>query len=443
MNELVDMTGELSAGVSFAGEISVAPGHGPAIRIRAALPAKWPAEYPDGGGVAYFAHAEGERVSVEFHSIAGILPLIEGKEFDALVADINAHGLREPIILFRGQILDGRNRYRACMAAGVEPRFRDFDGDDPLAFVLSMNLHRRHLTESQRGMVVARLETLKHGGDRKEVQDANLHLDRRALASLLNVSARTAANAAVVRDRAMPELILAVDQDKIAVSVASGLATTSEAIQRQAVADPKRAHVLVKQERRAQREAELGARQLAWPTKVYGVAYADPPWPWVSYSQVTGMDRAPSYPTMDLDAIKALDVHSIIAPDSVLFLWATVPTLMQAGEVMAAWGFTYKSHIIWLKKNRESEKDREGTGYWSRNVHEILLIGTRGKIPAPGQGTQLDSVIAASIGEHSAKPGAFTEMIERLYPTLPKIELFARGKPRPGWDTWGNEAEPR
>jgi N6-adenosine-specific RNA methylase IME4 len=75
-------------------------------------------------------------------------------------------------------------------------------------------------------------------------------------------------------------------------------------------------------------------------------------------------------------------------------------------------------------------------------VHETLLIGTRGKIPAPAQGTQPDSVFAASIGEHSAKPEVFAWMIERLYPTVPKIELFCRGKPRPGWRAWGNEAEP-
>ena len=103
-----------------------------------------------------------------------------------------------------------------------------------------------------------------------------------------------------VIDNGAPELIQAVDRGDIAVSVAAGLATASEAIQRHAVAEPERAHVLVKQERRAQRETELGAKQLAWPTKVYGVIYADPPWPWTSYSQITGMDRAPSYPTMDL-----------------------------------------------------------------------------------------------------------------------------------------------
>ena len=122
--------------------------------------------------------------------------------------------------------------------------------------------------------------------------------------------------------------------------------------------DPARAHVLVKQERRAQREAELGARQLAWPTKICGVIYADPPWPWAASSQITGMDRAPGYPTMDLDAIKALKVQSIAAPDSVLFLWATVPMHMQAGEVMAAWGFDVQNRIRLAQEIREGEKRR-------------------------------------------------------------------------------------
>jgi N6-adenosine-specific RNA methylase IME4 len=233
---------------------------------------------------------------------------------------------------------------------------------------------------------------------------------------------------------------LSARAQKIAAIPESKFETYLAAAKKQA-ADALRMTAAEKQQRRTDREAELGAKQLAWPTKISGVIYVDVPWSWASYSQITGMDRAPSYPTMDLDAIKALDIASIAAPDCVLFMWATVPTLMQAGEVMAAWGFEYKSHIVWLKKDRGGEKDRGGTGYWNRCVHEILLIGTRGKIPAPAQGTQEDSVIAASIGEHSAKPAAFAEMIERLYPTLPKIELFARGAPRPRWDVWGNEAE--
>jgi N6-adenosine-specific RNA methylase IME4 len=96
--------------------------------------------------------------------------------------------------------------------------------------------------------------------------------------------------------------------------------------------------------------------------------------------------------------------------------------------------FTYKTCAVW-------SKDRIGTGYWFRNKHEILLVGTRGKVPAPAMGTQWPSLILAPLGRHSEKPEAFGEMIESYFPTLPKIELHARGVvSRPGWDVWGLEA---
>jgi N6-adenosine-specific RNA methylase IME4 len=101
---------------------------------------------------------------------------------------------------------------------------------------------------------------------------------------------------------------------------------------------------------------------------------------------------------------------------------------------MNAWGFEYKSHFIW-------NKDHIGTGYWSRNRHELMQVGTRGNIPAPAMGTQLNSVIDAPAGRHSAKPEAFYALIEKYFPTLPKIELNRRGPARAGWDAWGNEAE--
>ena len=90
-----------------------------------------------------------------FHPLADMFPLMEGTEFDALVADIRNHDLIEPIILYEDKILDGRNRYRACQKAGVEPTFRPFMGDDPLAFVISANLHRRHLTIEQKRELAA------------------------------------------------------------------------------------------------------------------------------------------------------------------------------------------------------------------------------------------------------------------------------------------------
>jgi N6-adenosine-specific RNA methylase IME4 len=189
-----------------------------------------------------------------------------------------------------------------------------------------------------------------------------------------------------------------------------------------------------KQARRAARETELGSRQQALPARKYGVVVADPEWRFEPWSRATGMDRAPDnhYPTSCLEVIAARDVASIAADDCVLFLWATAPMLPHALVVMAAWGFDYKSHYIW-------GKDKIGTGYWAREKHELLLVGTRGAIPCPAMGTQWDSLIEAPRAGHSAKPECFLEMIESYFPSLPKIELNRRGPARNGWDAWGNE----
>src|SRR5215813_6938268 len=100
---------------------------------------------------------------LEFHPLANVFPLMEGEEFDELVADIKANGQHEPVTVYEGEILDGRNRYRACRRLGIEPNFTAYTDDDPVAFAVSLNLRRRHLDESQRAMVAAKLAKLAHG----------------------------------------------------------------------------------------------------------------------------------------------------------------------------------------------------------------------------------------------------------------------------------------
>jgi N6-adenosine-specific RNA methylase IME4 len=167
--------------------------------------------------------------------------------------------------------------------------------------------------------------------------------------------------------------------------------------------------------------------------KLYAVIYADPPWRFEPYSRETGMSRAADnhYPTLGTDDIAAIPIPAV--KDSILFLWATSAMKQDALRVMAAWGFTYKTTYYWHKPGR-------GHGYWSCvDQVEELLVGTRGRVPAPVPGMQPPQVQMYPRGRHSAKPDEFRVMIEQLFPTAPKIELFARGTPASGWDAWGKD----
>ena len=191
-----------------------------------------------------------------------------------------------------------------------------------------------------------------------------------------------------------------------------------------------------KKERRAERERELAGKIVALPDKRYGVILADPEWDDAVWSRESGMDRhaANHYPTSDASVIAARPVGTIAAKDCVLFLWTTNQHLRIAIGVLEAWGFEYKSNYVW-------GKSKIGMGRWNRSKHELLLIGTHGKVPCPAPGEQWESLIMAPSGRHSAKPDVFYEMIESYYPTIPKIELNCRGEPRTGWDGWGAEVQ--
>jgi hypothetical protein len=174
---------------------------------------------------------------ISSHAAAELFPFMSDEEIGELAADIRAHGLLEPIVLLDGLVLDGRNRLRACEAAGVEPRFVEWDGSgDPAAWVISKNLKRRHLDTSQRGMVAARkLDYYRAQAKERQGKRTDLVADmppsstpaaeprkaRDDAARDLDVSPRTVENAATVIERGVPELVAAVERGAVAVTAAA------------------------------------------------------------------------------------------------------------------------------------------------------------------------------------------------------------------------------
>jgi hypothetical protein len=147
--------------------------------------------------------------------------MLADDEAKALAHDVFEHGLREPITLLEGKILDGRNRYFACLDAGVKPRFTHYKGDNPAAYVISHNLRRRHLDESQRAMVAAKLANLPRGSNPHAPIGATSDA---VAATLLNVGERSVERAKTVQREAVPEIVKAVEKGDVSVSAAAQFA---------------------------------------------------------------------------------------------------------------------------------------------------------------------------------------------------------------------------
>lgn len=163
---------------------------------------------------------------IDVHPAADLFPMMSDEEIDALGADMLEHGQREPIILYREQILDGRNRYRACILKGIEPRYRDELPADPYAFVASANLRRRHLDESQRAMIAATLATMRRGRLSDNASQGGNKTQSEA-AALLKVSRPSVQRARIVRERGVPDLVDAVKHGDVKVKPAAEFAQTT------------------------------------------------------------------------------------------------------------------------------------------------------------------------------------------------------------------------
>lgn len=413
------------------------------------------------------------------HPLANLFPMIADDRRASFRASL-AENQNHPIVLHQGMILDGRNRERELVELNKPVAYVVFVGSnrDALDFVNAENLERRHLTESQRAMLAAEVAQLRLGDNQHRAAAAPIGaplfegdteepaaplMSQSEAADVYSVGRRSVQRATTVKEKGAPELVDAVKTGQLAVSAAADIAErpteeqraildalprdergrlTPEAKRevRKAAKEVRAEDQVEKKKKRDEKEARLGARIRALPEVKAGLILSDFEWHFKVRSEETGMDRhaANHYVTAaECDTAEAIVERQrarmgIAAEDCVHLMWVPACFDRIGHRVMELQGFTYVSQFVWIK-------DGIGTGFWVRDAHELLLIGVKGKVPAPAMGEQFRSVIEGPRGEHSQKPDRQYEIAEHYFPNLPKVELNAR-RARPGWIQWGNEA---
>ena len=380
-------------------------------------------------------------MNYEYHELANLFPLMDESQYSDLVADIKENGLIESIILHEGKILDGRNRYNACNDAGVEPNFVEYEGEDALSYVISLNLNRRHLNESQRAMIGARLANMKHGGDRKN-QDANWQFETstKDAAQKLNVGERNIQRAKKVQKEGIEDLQKSVEAGRVSVSAASDIATLDKAEQEVVVAKGEDEILKMAKEIRAKKSEVRKAERIADIIKQtediknldinfdksYSCIVIDPPWGYGTEYDPNGRRAANPYPEMTLEQIKNIKLPA--TNDCVLWLWTTHKFMRHSFDIIDTWGFRDVSILTW-------KKDRIGLGSWLRSQSEFCIMCVKGS-PVVNLSNQ-STVIEGKLREHSRKPDVFYSMVDSLCVGT-KLDYFSREQ-RNGWDTFGND----
>lgn len=408
-----------------------------------------------------------------------LVPRVNNDEYHTIKESIKLHGIREPIVLNKENVvIDGHTRLQIAKELTLKEipiRIESYATlYEEKKAVIEYNLHRRQLSMAQRcelGIKWAEIETLEAKERQKKTQmngkNENGEYETKSIktqkiqesSEVVNLLQPINSSGNALESTVIPiknqsitvqktELILqkpegkAIDlaAEKVGISGSTlqhykkvvEVAKTNPQIQKELAEvrnGTKSVNKVFKSMDQLQKRTEIKEtlRLRALPIDKFEVIYADPPWKY-EFSETESRSLENHYPQMDLDDICKLPIQT--TDDAILFLWGTSPKLEEALKVMRSWGFTYKTNMVWIK-------DKIGMGYYARQRHELLLIGTKGKIGVPDPKDRPDSVINAPRTEHSEKPGMY-EVIERMYPYRKYIELFARNS-RKGWESWGNE----
>jgi len=371
---------------------------------------------------------------MEFHKLSDIFPMMNDDEYQRLVNDIKDNGLLEPIIIYEDKILDGRNRYKACQELDIEVKTDTYDGNSPLQYVISKNLARRHLNESQRSMVGARLANMTVGRNWDNSDNCRNKISQDNASKALNISSKSIERANKVIESGTPELSKSVDDGKVAVSLAAKVAELLKDKQEyfvKKIEDGKKPTYAMKEiirEIALEQKANLLAPN--YPDKKYDVIVIDPPWEIQKIQRdVRPNQQELDYPTMSIDEIKNIPISELASENCMLFLWVIDKYLFTAKEIIEYWGFNYHLTMSWDKGNGISM-------YGFHRQTEFIVVGFKGKHEIYPQRKTIRTSFFANSDYHSAKPDEFYQMLDILEGN--KIDIFARKK-REGWEVYGNE----
>jgi N6-adenosine-specific RNA methylase IME4 len=182
--------------------------------------------------------------------------------------------------------------------------------------------------------------------------------------------------------------------------------------------------------------------RLTFADQRFGTILADPPWRFTNRTGKVAPEhkRLGRYATLSTSEIAELPVRELAADKSHCYLWTPNALIPDALQVMEAWGFTYKTMLVWHKVRKDGGSDGRGVGFYFRNVTEPVLFGVRGQLRTFQPGRRQVNLLATRKREHSRKPDELYDIIEACSPG-PFLELFAR-YPRNGWSAWGDEITP-
>ncbi|MCL2120118.1 MAG: MT-A70 family methyltransferase [Planctomycetaceae bacterium] len=388
------------------------------------------------------------KISIDKITIPGTRRGIDAGKVRELAESIRRIGLLHPVTVTRDhRLVAGAHRLEACRVAGMSEIHCCFVDGDLLHIELAEideNLIRNELDPISIGELAIRRDEILESLGLRAIAGNNQHSARGG-----ETVSPPQTTVSIAREIGMGERTLQHNKQlaRDLVPEAKEVVRSADVPKRDALKiarmEPERQKAVVGKIASGEAKSLVDAKRLLarenvhetapFPAGIkYRVLYADPPW---SYGNQLGDGYGAAgnhYPTMSVDELCALPVTDMAEKNAVLFLWTTSPLLEECFAVIRAWGFRYKTSFVW-------DKIRHNMGHYNSVRHEFLLICTKGSC-MPDVPKLFDSVVSVERTEkHSEKPEIFREMIDTLYTSGRKLELFAR-KTAPGWDAWGNQS---